>query len=317
MRSALSLALLLLALSACDSGVEGERLTIATLNLDRGASASAIAEGDGTAAHRLGTWYGAVRASDPASRAGRAALQLADVAPDAIALQEVLTVRSQYPSDWTPGADPNAETVQVETLSPFLDSLRARGLTYRVAAEAVTADWERPARIGAATVDLRVQEHVVLLVRDGLPVDDARVLPLVPREVAYEGAPVTFDAAAAMARIAGVPVATFRRSADDPGAAFAIADLLESLPATVVLAAHVGDASASETVAGTAAFTDAWDYLVGTGGSTCCNTESRGLDRRSDVIASRGGGLRFLDVRRLAPTINASFRGVWADLWVQ
>lgn len=317
MRYALSLALILLALSACDSGVEGGRLTITTLNLDRGAAASAIAQGDGSAAQRLGTWYGSVRASDPASRAGRAALQLADVAPDVIALQEVLTVRSDYPSDWTPGSEPNAETVQFETLPPFLDSLRARGLAYTVAAEATTSDWERPAQIGAATVDLRVQERVVLLVRDGLPVEDARVVPLAPREVAYEGAPVAFDAAAAVAQIADVPIATFQRSADDPGAATATASLLELLPATAVLAAHVGDASASETVAGAETFTDAWEYLVGAPGPTCCATDARGRDRRADIIASRGDGLLFLDVRRLAPTVNASFRGVWADLWIQ
>ena len=303
--SPLLVVLALSALAGCDaSGPSPEAtLRVMTWSLDRGADLDDLDDASGgEASARVAAFYTHALGSDPTGRAVGAARAIAEAVPDVVALQEVMTFRSQFPSDWRADEAPNAATVRLDVLPVLLDSLRAFGAPYTVASEAVAADWERPARFGSALSDVRVTERVVVLVREGVAAGEGGTLPLPPRALSVAGAYVLTDAAAATVEVRGTTIATFRLDAGDSAAGVKAAALARDIGGSpLLIAAHVGSDGPGSAASAfqEAGFSDAWLSLVGASGPTCCRTpEAAPSQRRADLLAARGDVL-FLDVERL------------------
>lgn len=123
-----------------------------------------------------------VQASDFPSRAKVIAARIAALAPDVVALQEVSLYRKQTPSDFAPGAAPNATAVELDFLALVMSELTALGSTYRVAVEAPNADVELPASDGAGgAFDLRFTDRDVILVADRVDIDVGLQQPFVAK----------------------------------------------------------------------------------------------------------------------------------------
>lgn len=320
--SAVALGAISFALQGCDSQSPQNSgpLRVLTLNMDRGAELDGVTDDGSPPELRVADFYAEISASEPLARAGRAADVIAQAQPDVVTLQEVLTVRSEYPSDWTPGSLPDAETPRYDVLQVMLDSLSAKGQPYRIAEEAVTADWERMARLGPALVDIRFTERAIVLVREGAEADGLGAVPMVPREVTIAGEAILTDQRAAVALVEGVRVVTFRLDANDEQAASKTTALIAEMPDPTVVAAHIGsDGPTSPLSALTAAgFSDAWDHLVGTGGQTCCRTSTSTASlRRADVVAARSATLTFVGTDLVSGRGVSRYEGVQADLVVQ
>lgn len=310
-----------IALAGCDSQAPPEtvRLTVLTLNLDAGADLALVEDDARPSDLRVIEFYTALVESNPAGRAVRAADAIAEALPDVVALQEVMTVRSEYPADWTPGSAPDAETPRYDVLPGLLDSLRARGAVYQVVSEAVTSDWERTARVGPSDADIRFTERVVLLARIGVDAVDLGDLDLAPRTLLVAGETIEADTRAAVASVEGVQVATFRLDSTDPHAAAKTVALTSDLEDPVIVAAHVGTDGADSPLRSLQeqGFVDAWAYLVGAGGQTCCRSTSDPASlRRADVISGRGEPILFLDVSLFPGRGISRYEGVFSELTV-
>ena len=317
--------LLVLALAAgCDSAPEPDppppvALDVVTRTLGRGADLAAAFGAPGSLEARAFALYGDLVASDFSDRAGRIAREIAARCPHAVGLHEVLTTRTQYPSD---GAATPATRVTLDYLATLLDSLDARGLTYRIAAEQELMDAElAAARTGGARFDVRLTERAVVLVADtlearagpsarwsGVPFPDADGLT---DPVGYASAQLVVDGRT-------VTVAAARFDADDERArtqARALASALGTGPAvTLATLAPPGTATTRAALAG-AGFADAWDQAGEGSGLTCCFTaglrqDEADLESRADGVWTLGGRARTVDVFGVAPSARTP-GGLW------
>jgi endonuclease/exonuclease/phosphatase family metal-dependent hydrolase len=100
--------------------------------------------------------------------------EIAATRPHLVALQEVYLIRTQSPSDFLSGSNTPAEDVRFDYLKLLLESLQARGLHYRVAAETVESDVELPGLAGFVgnepiLFDGRMTDRDVILARADVP----------------------------------------------------------------------------------------------------------------------------------------------------
>lgn len=242
------------------------------------------------------------------ARAEAVAGEIAATDADVVALQEAAVFRTQQSSDYGSANATPATAVLVDILSEITAALSARGLDYTVAAETITTDLEVPADTGSGSVDIRVTDRDVLLVR---------------RDVAVESVVTdTFDAALELAVPGSDETVVLRRgfcSATmrvDGGRFTAVCthlesvtrlfrlsqakELLDRLPSDhpVVLCGDFNSGPGGPTQTYdrlTASFDDA--YAVrrpDSDGYTCCqaadlrNDETQ-LTRRIDAVLYRGG----------------------------
>jgi endonuclease/exonuclease/phosphatase family metal-dependent hydrolase len=120
------------------------------------------------------TLWANVLASDYPARAKVLAAEIVALAPDLVALQEVLLYRRQTPSDYGPdNQTPNATEVALDFLTTLMAEIEARGGGYRVAGASQNVDAELPVADGnGGLFDLRVTDHDVILAHDGVATAD-------------------------------------------------------------------------------------------------------------------------------------------------
>ncbi len=107
-------------------------------------------------------------------RAEAIADEIEATSPDVVGLQEAMLVRTQQPSTFEPDGSPSASNVEVDFLDVLSGELAARGLDYDVAISNVTTDIEVPADVDGEEIDVRLTDHVAILVRGDTEVRDAR-----------------------------------------------------------------------------------------------------------------------------------------------
>jgi endonuclease/exonuclease/phosphatase family metal-dependent hydrolase len=116
-----------------------------------------------------GQLWSAVHATNFPERAGGLAAEVEATRPILIGLQEVITYRTQDPSDFPSFPLPNAQVVAYDFLRTLLDSLHARGLDYRIAARVRNTDAELPVIMDLTNpqhmIDVRLTMYDVILAR--------------------------------------------------------------------------------------------------------------------------------------------------------
>jgi len=295
----------------------GASVTVMTRNVFFGAeidvslASAPVAE---IPAHVAALWA-AVQQSDFPGRAKLIADEVAAELPDIIAFQELGLFRIQSPSDFVPGASPNAETVAPngDLLAIIEDELTARGLDY--GAPVVVdphCDLELPAvDSNGATYDLRMTDRDVVFVRAAISASNPSAQDFassftVPVGGLASGISIKLTRGFGTVDLLadGVPftmvnthleVGGFLGSIQE-GQAKDLVDALAPLPGQVVLAGDFNspaDGSGSksyQTV--TQAFTDAWPVVnAGDPGFTCCTDITAGAvapDQRIDLVLYRG-----------------------------
>lgn len=156
-----------------DDGLDGPGIpiTVYTRNLYLGSeifSLATVPSFDDIPAVAAELWAN-VQASDFPSRAKVLAAEIVALGPDLVALQEVSLYRLQTPSDYQPGAAPNASEVGLDFLASLLEEIGALGGGYTVAGEAPNGDVELPVSDGAGgRFDLRLTDRDVILARAGV-----------------------------------------------------------------------------------------------------------------------------------------------------
>jgi hypothetical protein len=161
--------------AAANSNLSLHKIKVMTQNLYIGADIFAPLNGPiGELPIRVAKTFAQVMQSNFPARAEALAEIIARNQPDFIGLQEVFLFR-QSPSDFSTNPYPNAEG-KVENgdyLKILLEKLGERGLHYIVAASVEDTDVELPMFVGLdgetpLLDDLRVTDHDVILVRDGI-----------------------------------------------------------------------------------------------------------------------------------------------------
>jgi endonuclease/exonuclease/phosphatase family metal-dependent hydrolase len=164
--------------AACGDGAPkpGLPLKVMTWNLYLGAAleGAATAQTPDAVPPLAASLWAKVQASNFPARAKVLAANIAALAPDLVALQEVSLYRTQTPGDYKSGDPPNATQPALDFLALLMAELDARGGGYRVAIEAPNADNELPVADGAGGLfDLRLTDRDVILARDGVTTSDA------------------------------------------------------------------------------------------------------------------------------------------------
>lgn len=317
-----------LLVAACDTVPEPDppppvALTVLNRTLSRGADLATALDGPGDLAVKAFQLYGSIAASSFSERASRLAQEIESRDPDVVALQEVLTVRTQYPSDAAGApATPNASRVTYDYLGTLLDSLAARGARYRVASEAETWDVELAAmRHGGVPFDVRFTERAVLLVRDTLSTAPG---PTVQADgAAFPDAPgLREPVGAATARVtvgaSTVTVASARfGTAPDAAAAFA-RRLLDAVgPGPLAVLGSTPDAGSATTLAAISrvGLADIWAERGDGPPETCClgndfEVREATFDRRTDAIWTRDGRAQTVDRFSGTPSARTA-SGFW------
>jgi len=109
-------------------------------------------------------------------RAKVIASEIKQIQPDVIGLQEVSTIRTQFPGDFFVGNPQPAQDVMFDYLQILQAELAKRGMHYRVAASVQNADVEVPSYAGSDPygnplfMDVRLTDHDVILVRNNIKV---------------------------------------------------------------------------------------------------------------------------------------------------
>ena len=171
-----------LLLAGCDlfregSGEDKVRVTVMTRNLYLGGDLFALleAESSADAIARASALYATVQATDFPARAGRLAAEIEAAAPALVGLQEVTLYRTEAPSDFLANLTPDAEDVRFDFLQILQDSLDARGMRYRVAAQTEGTDEELPVQdANGALLDVRLTDRDVILARADVSTAGAR-----------------------------------------------------------------------------------------------------------------------------------------------
>ena len=109
-------------------------------------------------------------------RARAIAAEVKHTLPDLIGLQEVSTLRTQFPGDFFQGNPQAAQDVMYDYLNILLTELEKKGLHYKVAAMVQNADVEVPAYAGMDSsgnpqfMDVRLTDHDVILARKNIKI---------------------------------------------------------------------------------------------------------------------------------------------------
>ncbi len=147
-------------------------VTIMTRNLYFGADVYRILEAKSLAEVPLKVTeiLNIVDHSRPPERMDAIAGEIAKTRPHLVGLQEVYLIRTQFPGDFLSGSNTPAEDVRYDYLELLLESLRSRGLDYRVAAVVEEADVELPGFAGIVEgqpqfFDGRITDRDVILAR--------------------------------------------------------------------------------------------------------------------------------------------------------
>ncbi|MEO8213639.1 MAG: endonuclease/exonuclease/phosphatase family protein [Myxococcales bacterium] len=159
------------AAAGAGASADSQPVSVMTRNLYLGAELSPLffAPTVPDLATRAAVAWNQVKQSNFPERAVVLAGEIADAAPDVVALQEVTLFRTQIPGDWQSGAAPNATTVELDFLQLLLQALDAGGAHYQRAAAGTFTDVELPATDPTgASFDVRLSDRNVILVRDGL-----------------------------------------------------------------------------------------------------------------------------------------------------
>jgi endonuclease/exonuclease/phosphatase family metal-dependent hydrolase len=160
-------------LGACGDGGDdkpGLPVNVLTRNLFLGSSLTGLAlvtDPADVPEVAAGLWA-EVQASNFPERAKVLAAQIVAAAPDLVALQEVTLYRTQSPSDYQPGAAPNAGDVALDFLASLMTELDALGGGYTVAGVAENVDAEFPAADPGGLIDVRLTDRDVFLARTGV-----------------------------------------------------------------------------------------------------------------------------------------------------
>ena len=261
-----------------------------------------------------GLWA-TVQQSDFPGRAKLIVDEIVAEQPDIIALQEMELFRMQSPSDFVPGAPPNAEIVAPngDLLVIMQDELAARGLDYGtpVLMDPHT-DLELPSvDASGASYDLRMTDRNVVFVRPSISASNPRGQDFADSFSIPLGGPSSgisinltrgFGAVDLLAD--GVPFTLVNThlevggflATDQQGQAKDLVDALAPLAGPVILAGDFNspaDGSGSNSYhTVTQAFTDAWSVVNATDpGFTCCTDITAAAlspDQRIDLILYRG-----------------------------
>jgi endonuclease/exonuclease/phosphatase family metal-dependent hydrolase len=282
------------------------KLTVMTRNLYLGADLDAVVaagqSGDPVAfATATTAAWNAVQANRFDLRAERIADEILATLPDVVGLQEVSLWRTQTPGDFATGNAVAASTVAIDYLQILLSALSARGLTYVPALPAgqteplALFDVEVPVATGQ---DVRLTDRDVIIVREGVPVANARAgvyenllgLTLFGGTVQVER-----GWGAATVTIGAQPITVFNTHleafAPEPRVAQAgeLATRLDGETGRVVL---VGDLNSTPGTEGhlamtDAGFADAWTAVGAGAGLTCCFAADLSQPRSVDDLTTR------------------------------
>lgn len=107
-------------------------------------------------------------------RAGATADAVAASRPSIVALQEVVLLRTQEPGDEEPDSNWSQAQTVVDALELLETALDDRGVSYEVAALTPTNEVDVPADTEEGTIDLRLTDRDVVLVREDVDVERAR-----------------------------------------------------------------------------------------------------------------------------------------------
>ena len=293
----------------------GTTLKVMTRNLYFGAeinSSLATVTVAGIPAQVAGLWA-AVQQSDFPGRAKLIVDEIAAEQPDIIAFQEMELFRTQSPSDFVPGASPNAETVAPngDMLAIIEGELAARGLEYGEALVDPHTDLELPSvDASGAIYDLRMTDRNVVFVRPSISASNPRGQDFassfrVPVAGLGSGISVTltrgFGAVDLLAD--GVPFTFVNTHLEvegfasvQQGQAQNLLDALAPISGQVILAGDFNSAADGSTTTTyhmvTQTFSDAWPKLNTTDpGFTCCtdiNAAALTPTERIDLVLYRG-----------------------------
>lgn len=234
------------------------------------------------------------------------AAEIDATSPDVVSVQEALLVRTRRPSNFQNNPAPSASDVRVDFLDALSSALADRGLTYEVATSTVTSDIEVPADVDDETIDVRLTDHVAVLVQSESGILGTRGDTFeAAHSVSVSGLTVDINRGYCAVDVSVEDTAltvasTHLEPADASSRRRQAGELAEALPTDrpVVLA---GDFNSGP---GTA--TDTYEFLTeefwdahttvrpSTDGYTCCqnsdltNPESQ-LSQRIDAVLYRGG----------------------------
>ena len=255
------------------------------------------------------TW-GVVQQTNFAERAAALADEIKAARPHLIGLQEVSLFRMQDPGDLLIGGQTLPTEVALDFLAILLDALEARGLFYTAAAVSEGIDIELPlAKSATEFADIRLTDREVILVRNGVAIDDvieAKFQAAVPITVGGTPTSIPRAYASVKATVAGRDIrfitTHLETGAAEPIQAFQAAELVGLVAADVLPAILVGDfnSDAYGTTTATYAETlipgglvDVWGIanpselgLTGSQQEDLLNAST--LNRRIDLIFVRG-----------------------------
>lgn len=324
----------------CEETPETPEIRVLTWNVYVGASLDAVlSETDPAMVPvRVAEAWAEFQSTDFAARAEALAEEIASERPDLVGLQEMSNIFLQSPGDYLNGNPYEASDEMANFLDTLLDELAERGMSYTAIAISDGYDIELPMLVHPDSLylnDIRLQDHEVLLARDGVEVG-------ITTENDYEtnllvqsiGGLVTMQRGwvSAEVEIGGqvfLFVSTHLETAENsPTVQEAqAAELISALSTVDLPIILVGDfnSDADGSTTGTyadllaAGFMDAW--LEGDPAEseyTCCqlsnlSNTSSGLDRRIDyILFSAGAGFVVKDIVRVGEDpLDRTSSGLW------
>ncbi len=332
--------LLLTGITGCGKEKEEPGIRVMTWNVYVGADINAILEEtDPTLIPvRVAEAWAAVQNTNFAARARALASEIVRERPHLVGLQEISTISIQSPGDYLTG---NLDEADEEVLN-FLDLLRSelqeQGAGYNTVAITDGFNIELPMLVEPDSLwydDIRIQDHDVLLARDGVQVGNTEENYFEANlEVSIGDSIVIVQrgwvSASVMIKGNEIYVVSAHLETSENSAAVQdsqAAELIEALSTVqqpiVLMGDFNSDADGSTTpVYGNllaAGFVDAWLEMDGKGaGFTCCqlsdltNTASM-LDRRIDyILLSRGSGYEVLNITLAgADPEDRTLSGLW------
>jgi endonuclease/exonuclease/phosphatase family metal-dependent hydrolase len=251
-----------------------------------------------------GAGYAQVEANRPAERMAAIADEIAAAQPDVVAIQEAAIFRTDFPPD---GPASPAETTTYDLLDLLVDALDVHGAPYEVVGELSGTDAELPAGL-PPTRDVRLTDRIALLARADEKTADLKiesvasghyaarlVVPTVAGPIAVPRGWISADVKV-RGKVVRV-VATHLEAFSDAAQVAQAGELLAGPAATdlpVVIAGDLntradGLGSPTYGILRNAGFADSWSGP----GTTCCRAPDlslpSGLDKRVDLVLSRGG----------------------------
>ncbi|PWB54399.1 MAG: hypothetical protein C3F06_04400 [Candidatus Methanoperedenaceae archaeon] len=255
----------------------------------------------------INTVFTEFQATDFPTRAKALANEIATKQPDLIGLQEVIIIRSQYPSDLSPM--PNATTIELDFLATLLNELTMHGQDYEAVAVTTGFDVEVPALLpdGSCCKDFRLTDREVILARKqtnlsnirGENFDNNLIVPFLDRNftILYGWASVDVEVKGESFRF----VTTHLEPNFYDVRAAQANEILQGPANTSLPVVLVCDCNSNANGTGTygnlitAGFVDVWNQTnPGDPGFTCCQdgnllNNASNLSERIDLVLFQGG----------------------------